>query len=164
MDNHWHNENEWESDSWKLTKVPYSFYHFLILGTWAPPVYWVWGRSAVSSFCRWLITNSLKKHYCFLTFKFTWGIFAKSLQSCLTLCSPLDCSPPGSSIHGILQARILEWVAISFSRGSSQPRNRTQVSCIAGRFFTYWAMQEAYIFIYLFIYLKEWLVMRRLVL
>ena len=54
-------------------------------------------------------------------------------QSCLTLCNPMDCSPPGSSVHGILQARILEWVAISFSRGSSQPRDRTQVSRIAGR-------------------------------
>ena len=48
----------------------------------------------------------------------------------------MDCSPPGSSVHGILQARILEWVAISSSRESSQPRDRTQVSCIAGRFFT----------------------------
>ena len=53
------------------------------------------------------------------------------------------CSPPGSSVHGILQARILEWVAISFSRGSSWPRNQTRVSCIAGRWFTNWAMREA---------------------
>ena len=52
-------------------------------------------------------------------------------QSCLTLCSPMGCSPPGSSIHGILQARILERVAISYSRGSSQPRDRTCVSCIS---------------------------------
>ena len=51
-------------------------------------------------------------------------------------------SPPVSSLHGILQARILEWVAIPFSRGSSQPRDRTQVSCIAGRFFTFWATRE----------------------
>ena len=50
------------------------------------------------------------------------SVHAKSLQLCLTLCNPMDCSPPGSSDHGILQARILEWVAISFSRGSSQPR------------------------------------------
>ena len=57
-------------------------------------------------------------------------------QSCPTLCYPMDCSPPGSSVHGILQARILEWVAISFSRGSSQPGDRTQVSRIAGRRFT----------------------------
>ena len=54
-------------------------------------------------------------------------------QSCPTLCNPVDCSPPGSSVHGILQARILEWVAISFSRGSSQPRDQTQVSRIGGR-------------------------------
>ena len=64
-------------------------------------------------------------------------------QSCLTLCDPMDCSPPGSSLHGILQTRILEWVAISFSRGLSQPRNQTWVSCIAGRFFTDWATREA---------------------
>ena len=57
-------------------------------------------------------------------------------QSCPTLCNPMDCSPPGCSVHGISQARILESVATSFSRGSSRPRDRTQVFCIAGRFFT----------------------------
>ena len=56
-------------------------------------------------------------------------------QSCPTLCDPMDYSPPGSSVHGILQARVLEWVAISFSRGSSGPRDQTQVSHIAGRGF-----------------------------
>ena len=64
-------------------------------------------------------------------------------QSCLTLCSSMDCSPPDSSVHVILQARILEWVAISFSRGSSKPRNQTQVSCIGVRFFTLWTKREA---------------------
>ena len=64
-------------------------------------------------------------------------------QLCPTLCDPLDCSPPGSSVHGILQARILEWVAIFFSRGSSWPRDQTQVSRIAGRLFTIWATSEA---------------------
>ena len=54
-------------------------------------------------------------------------------QSCLTLCDPMDWNPPGSSIHGILQARILEWVAFSFSRGSSLIGDRPRVSCIAGR-------------------------------
>ena len=58
-------------------------------------------------------------------------------------CDPMDYSLPGFSVHRILQARILEWVAISFSRGSSQPRNQTWVSCIAGRFFTDWATREA---------------------
>ena len=56
----------------------------------------------------------------------------------------MDCSLPGSSIHGFFQARVLEWVAISFSRGSSQPRDRTQVSCIAGRSFTIWTPREAH--------------------
>ena len=62
-----------------------------------------------------------------------------------TLCDPTDCSLPGSSVHRILQARILEWVVISFSRGSFQPRDQTlqAVSCIVGRFFTYWATREA---------------------
>ena len=57
-------------------------------------------------------------------------------QSCPTLWDPTDCSPPGFSVHGILQARILEWIVIPFSRGSSQPTDRILVSCIAGRFFT----------------------------
>ena len=57
-------------------------------------------------------------------------------QSSLTLCDPTDCSPPGSFIHGILQARILEWAAIPFSRGSPDPGIKTRVSGIAGRFFT----------------------------
>ena len=65
-------------------------------------------------------------------------------QLCLTLCDPMDCSLPGSSVHGILQARILEWVALSFSRGASGPRDWTWVSCVAGRVFTIWATREAY--------------------
>ena len=90
-------------------------------------------------------------------------VHAKLLQSCLTLCNSMDCSPPGSSVHGILQARILEWVAMASSRGSSQPSNLflldllhwqvgslplchlgspNQVSCIAGRFFIEWATRE----------------------
>ena len=66
----------------------------------------------------------------------TLSMCAKSLQYCLTLCDPKDCSPPGSSVHRILQARILEWVAVPSSRGSSRPRDRTQVSRIAHRFFS----------------------------
>ena len=63
-------------------------------------------------------------------------------QSCPTLCHPMDCSPPGSSVHGIFQAIVLEWIAISFSRGSSQPRDWTRVSCIVDRCFTIWATRE----------------------
>ena len=64
---------------------------------------------------------------------------AKSLQSCLTLCDPMDCGPPGSSVYGILQPRILEWVAMSSSRGSSRPRDRTmslRSPALADGFFT----------------------------
>ena len=65
-----------------------------------------------------------------ILYQLRWGEGEVS-QSCPTLCGPVDCSLPGSSVHGILQARILEWLAISFSRGSSQPRDRTWVSCVA---------------------------------
>ena len=68
---------------------------------------------------------------------------AKSIQSCPILCDPMDYSPSGSSVHGILQARILESVAIPFSKGSSQPKDQTQVSCTASRLFTIWATSEA---------------------
>ena len=79
--------------------------------------------------------------YLFLSFVLLWLKVKKVLaaQSCPTLCDPMDCSLPGSSVQGILQARILWWVAMFFSRGSSQPRDWTQVSCIPGRFFTNWA-------------------------
>ena len=64
-------------------------------------------------------------------------------QSCLTLCNPMDCSPPGSFVQEIFQARMLDWVAVSFSRGSSQLRHQTRVSFISGRVFTDWATKEA---------------------
>ena len=63
-------------------------------------------------------------------------------QSSLTLHNPIGSSPSGSSVYGTSQARILEWVAIPFSRGSSQPKDQIQVSCIAGKFFTIWATRE----------------------
>ena len=63
-------------------------------------------------------------------------------QSCPILCDPMDCSPPGSSVHGLLQARILQWVALPFSRGSSWLRDQTCVFYVAGRFFTAWANRE----------------------
>ena len=85
-----------------------------------------------------------------LTSSFDGFNYMKSLkvkllaQSCLILCDSMDCSPPGSSLHGILQARVLEWVAISFSKGSSWPRDRTPVSHIPGRRFNLWATREAH--------------------
>ena len=65
-------------------------------------------------------------------------------QLCPSVCDPMDCSPPGSSVHGTLQAAILEWVAIPFSRGSFQPRDWTWVFCTTDIFFTIWATREAH--------------------
>ena len=82
---------------------------------------------------------------------FYWGVSlfliglwvkVKVAQSCLTLCNPTDCT-----VHGIVQARILEWIAFPFSRGSHQPRGQTQISCIAGGFFSNWTIREAYWFV-----------------
>ena len=64
-------------------------------------------------------------------------------QLCLTLCDPMDCSPLGSSVHGILQARILEWVSISFSKGSSQLRDQTCLSCFGRQILYHSAIWEA---------------------
>ena len=77
-----------------------------------------------------LLLPANRLFFCFLNF-----IIAESevTQSCPTFCDPMDRNLPGSSVHGIFQAKVLEWVAISFSRGSFQPSNRTRVSCIAGR-------------------------------
>ena len=72
-------------------------------------------------------------------------IWKKESVSCPVVYNslqPMDCSPPGSSVHGILQAKILEWVAIPFSRGSSQPRDQIQISCIAGEFFIIWTTKQ----------------------
>ena len=79
-------------------------------------------------------------------FYFFVGCFESCAQSCLTLCYLLDCSLPGSSVHGVFQVRVLKWVAMPSSRGSSWPKNRTLVSCVsctAGGFFTCWAIREA---------------------
>ena len=77
----------------------------------------------------------------------------KLLQSCPILCNPMDCSLPGSSVHGILQVRILEWVAKSSPRGSSPPRDGTHVSCIAGRFlgspYNYHMIQHLHSYIFI---------------
>ena len=81
----------------------------------------------------------------FFTTSTTWERKSESevAQSCPILCDPMDCNLPGSSIHGIFQARVLEWVAISFFRGSSPPRDQTLASRIAGRCFMFSATREA---------------------
>ena len=89
----------------------------------------------------------------------TLCVDARSLQSCPTLCNPMDCSPPGSSVHGILQARILDWVAMPSSRGSFWPEDWTCISCIAGRFFTHWATWEVEIIsldVNIYLHLRLW--------
>ena len=87
-----------------------------------------------------------------------WSEFT---QWCPALCDPMDCSLPGSPLHGILQARVLEWVAISFSRGSSWPRDRTRVSSIPGRCFNLWATREAVTFSESSSYLIRWHVRKK---
>ena len=95
---------------------------------------WGWGNSDRRSVrraswvplericCLWIVTELCT---------YDASMLVKSLQSCLTLCNPMDHSPPGSSVHGILPARILEWVAMPSSRGPSRPRDRTRVSYIS---------------------------------
>ena len=78
------------------------------------------------------VSNLYCEHFCSDMYLRPKVLFT---QSCMTLCDPMDCSLPGSSVHEILQARTLEWVAMPFSRGSSQPRDRTYVSCFTGRYF-----------------------------
>ena len=63
-------------------------------------------------------------------------VYGATTKSCQTLCDPMDCSPPGFLVRGISQARMLEWIALSFSRGSSQPGDRTRIFCIGKQFFT----------------------------
>ena len=111
-------------------------------------------NNVTSSLCTWMIEihllwlNSnllfiLQMELVFISIYVVY-IYTKKLQSCLTLCDPMDYSPPGSSVHGILQARTLEWVAMPSSRGSSQPRDQNQISCTAGGFFTVWGTREAH--------------------
>ena len=105
-------------------------------------------KHSIQALCNGLcqIIASLYQKFVSVTFFETFHIICVCVlvaQSCPTLCDPMDCSPPGSSVHRIFQTRILEWVAISFSRRSSQPRDQTQVSYIAGGFFANWATKEA---------------------
>ena len=87
------------------------------------------------------LLSTWNHHICHGLWK--WKVKVLITQWCPILFNLRDCRLPGSSVHGILQVRILEWVAIPFSRGSSQPKNRTQVSCMTSRFFTIWATREA---------------------
>ena len=143
------------SGTMEWTWLKYSFggvsLYILFLYQREPVCYNMW--SNFRFFCVWL-----KKVYitCWLVFLWLYGVCVcvcvcvcvLVAQSCPTLWDLMDCGPPGSSVHGILQARTLQWVAISFSKGSSWPRDRTQVSCIAGRCFTVCTTREALIIWY----------------
>ena len=111
---------------WKMRLAPWtSVSYFVMYGmSWAWPQGLIWVQSWAGKCIR------LKNVIVLVT------------QSCLTLFDSMDCSPPGSSVHGILQARVLEWVAMPSSRVSSWPRDQTPVSHIVGRFFTIWATRE----------------------
>ena len=106
---------------------------YLLLFIYLIPVYMNSSIRIVNPFPLWETSLSVKVLcLCIVVIK-----CVKVAQSCPTLCDPMD-----YMVHGILQARILEWVAFPFSRGSSQPNDRTQVSCITGGFFTSWATRE----------------------
>ena len=92
----------------------------------------------------------LGEQYLTYSVKVTLCVCMIVTQSCPTLWDPVHCSPPGSSVHRILQARILQWIAIPFSRVSSWPRDRTRISHIEGRFFTIWATRRTW----------KWLIMK----
>ena len=123
----------------KLLGVEKRVCRLLLLWSWRQQGVGV-GVTPLKSRVRRQISAFLMSPGFFLGRKAAAAAAVKSLPSCPTLCDPMDCIPPGSSVHGSLQARILEWVAISSSsRASSPPRDQTRVSrgsCIAGRFFT----------------------------
>ena len=118
---------------WRLTPLPPLHYSFVFSWRW----YLGWELRPVYRLLSFLGSLTYTNIIIFCCCLFV--VLCLLTQSCLTLCKPKDCSPAGSSVHGILQARILEWSVMPFSRGSSQSRDQTQVSCIAGRFFTTWA-------------------------
>ena len=99
-----------------------------------------WGKRTVNGGVRrghgWKLSIITLALFSTLAYSGAVGVWVP--QSRPTLCHPLDWSPPDSSVHGILQARILEWAAVPFSRGSSRPWDQTQASCVTGRFFTIW--------------------------
>ena len=122
--------------------TPFLFYQCALLCHSPQKPFWYYPRQDVLKviWCPLMVGVVYK-----LSVVFQMGYMSSYLRKCLTLCDPMDCSLPCSSIHGIFQARVLEWVSISFSRVSSQARDWTQVSCIVGRRFTIWATREVYL-------------------
>ena len=99
---------------------------------WTFMMEWRWDRPKAKPMGFWQKRKAEKSSHVLGSMCMQACMCAQSFQLCLTLCDLMDCSPPGSSVHGILQARLLEWVALPSSRGSSQPRDWIEVFCIAG--------------------------------
>ena len=127
--------------SWKYREFPYNlstFYNFLLLGLGFGVAH---GVQCVSHIDTLLLTKVHSLHSGSLLY---YTLYIVQLLSPVWLfCNPMDCSVSGSSVHGISQARMLEWVATSFFREFSWPRGQTHVSCIVGRFLYHWATREA---------------------
>ena len=144
LDSHDHGKGRWADFIFSLSEGP----------LWVPlqgSLRYQWNVSVwTSPIPTWVRTSHRADLSCLrsILFYFHYVAFScprkkkKKAQSCLTLCDPMDYSLSASSIHEIFHARILGWVAISFSKGSSQPRDWTWVSHIAGRLFTIWATRE----------------------
>ena len=139
-----HVARAWFSLSWKLAQL---FLETIVQAKENMPLESLWPDSNPLH----TITNTFENIYC----KNSWKLIllneentmkceseSEVAQSSPILCDPMDFSLPGSSVHGIFQAVVLEWIAISFSRESSLLRDQTQVSCIAGRLLTIWAIRE----------------------
>ena len=114
----------WYSFHWSSLEFEWKFHPCMVL------------LHCLLVFGKWL-DHWLRQLTCVDISHWKWKVKEKVTQSCLTLCDPID-----YTVHGIFQARILEWVAFPFSRVASWPRNQTRVCCIAGRFFTNWAIRE----------------------
>ena len=107
----------------------------LCLISWVVSTLYIWVHFIIH-------VNNISPFFLFILQKLKLNMNMKLLSHVRLFATPMDCSLPGSSVHGIFQAIVLEWIAISFSRGSSQPRDQTQVSCIIDRYFTVWAIRE----------------------
>ena len=130
----WISSRVWDSCSPQLVEV-FNSVHFH-RSMWSPPI----DRGGLDSFGSTRLLDPT--HWAFRDD--WWRGLLFSCQAVSNYCNPMDCSPPGSSVHGILQARILEWIAISSSRGSSQPKDGTWVFCIGRWILYHWASGEAH--------------------
>ena len=145
-----------DRESWQAVQsmasqrvATYTFTYATLHGLNVSHIHWLQWSLLITTFSykglmQWIIPppkwDCQPKYFCNF-----WSVCVLVVRSYLTLRDPMGYNPPGSSVHGILQARILKWIAIPFSRGSSQPRDWIQLSHIADRFFTIWATREVHL-------------------